>query len=289
MSRQKQMIMTVACTTLLWSGTVLAKGPTCEQRQSTEVRKLESAQAMCVEKLTRYGCDAGVCSLGLNECDADLQTCQDERDQCVETDLPACEAALAQCPSGDSAGVTGWKGLVWEKKCDAACGGLHDVGNVYAWSCDDGVGSTPEEQYCQPTQAASDACVAGATIDPADPDEVKRTRGCRLCATATPVCSSSQTIWQWLLAVNAEGLDGHDDWRIPNKAELASLLAAPFPCSGPPCVDPVIGPTASSSYWSSSTSASHPDEAGYVYFNNGSVTDAFKPLSFDVRAVRGGL
>ena len=49
----------------------------------------------------------------------------------------------------------------------------------------------------------------------------------------------------------------------------------------------MFGPTASK-YWSSSSNASNPINAWYVFFSNGIVNFNFKDDVFHVRAVRGG-
>ena len=49
-------IVAVAGGVLLWGGLALAKGWTCDQRQSGEASKLMHKQDDCVEKLTGFGC-----------------------------------------------------------------------------------------------------------------------------------------------------------------------------------------------------------------------------------------
>jgi len=111
------------------------------------------------------------------------------------------------------------------------------------------------------------------------------------------------TIWDWLEEVNTEGgtgLGGHNDWRIPNKKELESIVDAG---TFNPAVDPAFnnGPgigacsvaecslTASSSYWSASTFASAPALFAWVVgFSSGFVDNGTKTNPFFVRAVRGG-
>jgi murein DD-endopeptidase MepM/ murein hydrolase activator NlpD len=90
-----------------------------------------------------------------------------------------------------------------------------------------------------------------------------------------------------------ESLDfaGHDDWRLPNRNELQSLVDyAVFN----PAIDTVAFPGAlSSNYWSSSTHAFKTGSAWLVDFsyggvNYGSVYVNNKFNSYYVRAVRGG-
>jgi hypothetical protein len=68
--------------------------------------------------------------------------------------------------------------------------------------------------------------------------------------------------------------------------ELLTILDCGF---GPPCIDPIFGPTGSSFYWSSSSGADSPLEAWYVFFGLGDVQRVFKNSDLYVRAVRGGL
>jgi hypothetical protein len=97
------------------------------------------------------------------------------------------------------------------------------------------------------------------------------------------------------------GFAGHFDWRLPSVVELAGILEVSAPgCSTStgPCIDPVLGPTASPSlYWSGTSDPSGPlgDEAWYVLFDNGllgpgrftGVNPKFDPGY--VRAVRSAL
>lgn len=84
---------------------------------------------------------------------------------------------------------------------------------------------------------------------------------------------------------------GHCDWRLPTSAELQTILLAPFPCGTNPCIDAVFGPTGSSFYWSSTTTAGSATDAWVVYFDTGLVGTFIKSFvaGVYVRAVRGGL
>jgi hypothetical protein len=55
-----------------------------------------------------------------------------------------------------------------------------------------------------------------------------------------------------------------------------------------PCIDPIFGPTAASSYWSSSTVANIPADAWTVGFVDGFVNNGDKSVNSFVRAARGG-
>jgi hypothetical protein len=75
------------------------------------------------------------------------------------------------------------------------------------------------------------------------------------------------------------------DWRLPTREELLTILDCGF---GPPCIDPIFGPTASSFYWSASTVDFGPGNAWGVEFGFGNSNFGNKGFDSQVRAVRGG-
>lgn len=102
-------------------------------------------------------------------------------------------------------------------------------------------------------------------------------------------CNSGATL-AWAAAITwAEGLEfaEHDDWRMPNRFELESILDLGR--------YPHINSTFFSStrttnpYWSSSTCSGDTANAWYVHFNTGVASFNAKTTAYYVRPVRGGL
>jgi hypothetical protein len=190
-------------------------------------------------------------------------------------------AALQYVDNGDGTISDVTTGLMWEKKikldgtADAA--DLHDADNCYPWAgtCSVGGASCGTDGDC----GADGPC------------------------EATDCQRGDLTIFKWVAALNTANFAGHNDWRIPNKKELQSILdegtsspAVAVAFNGTSCgaactdmMDAACSCTQSGLYWSSTTVAGNPGFAWYVYFYRGGVSPDGKVDNGYVRAVRGGL
>ena len=80
-------------------------------------------------------------------------------------------------------------------------------------------------------------------------------------------------------------LGRHDDWRLPNRNELISIVD--YSKYNPAIKENIFQNITSSYYWSSSSYASYSSNAWIVNFSNGSMGYDNKTYSNYVRCVRG--
>lgn len=156
-----------------------------------------------------------------------------------------------------SASATSWTcvrdnvtGLIWEVKTDD--GGLRDKDNTYTWYNPD---------------SSSNGGNAGAQ-------------------NGGNCVGSACDTYAYVQAVNAQGLCGAMDWRLPTRFELESITSNDRTY---PAIDTAFFPDiASWGFWSSSPEANNPDGAWYVTFDYGYVGDSNKDYAGYVLLVRGG-
>lgn len=101
-----------------------------------------------------------------------------------------------------------------------------------------------------------------------------------------------------ITTLNSESFAGYDDWRVPNRFELETLLSlasgnlATYSAFDTGCVAMCTVTACSCTqpdyYWSSSTSQYQSAEAWYVDFDVGGTNVRLKTSNYFVRAVRAG-
>jgi hypothetical protein len=146
-------------------------------------------------------------------------------------------------------------GLIWEVK--TTDGGLRDWNNTYTWYEPD---------------ASKNHSFAGY-----------QNRG---------ACKGSQCdTYAFTNAVNAKGLCGKKDWRMPTKDELLGLLtktsAANQPLNDSLYIDATYFPNSNYRFWSSTPASGGSSSAWYVDFSRRGLSDNAKHYSYLVRLVRG--
>ena len=108
---------------------------------------------------------------------------------------------------------------------------------------------------------------------------------------ANGTCSGAPSAFTWqqalqrVAAMNASNHKGHNDWRLPNKNELESLVDLSL---NNPAIDPAFPNAPSASFWSSTVNAKNLGQAWKVNFNDGSVFVDAHGTAANIRVVRSG-
>ncbi len=177
---------------------------------------------------------------------------------------PATNAALGSGPTDWACTRDNVTGLTWEVKTSTS--GLHNLDHGYTWH------STASDNGGNAGAVGADTC-AGT-----------------LSGTYNNQCNTQN----FVAAVNASMYCGRNDWRLPTRKELQSIVhSGQAGSSG--SIDTVYFPnmpynvsTVGYFYWTASTYASNAMFAWYVNFNLGDVRPLQKDYEFKVRLVRSG-
>ncbi|HRP75946.1 MAG TPA: DUF1566 domain-containing protein [Rhodocyclaceae bacterium] len=93
--------------------------------------------------------------------------------------------------------------------------------------------------------------------------------------------------WAFAKAVNEAGLCGYEDWRIPTKEELGSIVNPTIRPPGPTLEHSFFPNTSTAEYWTSSAYAYHSPGAWTWSFFNGLDRVDLKENAKHIRLVRG--
>ena len=149
-------------------------------------------------------------------------------------------------------------GLTWEVKTDD--GGLHDKDDQYAW-----YNTNSATNGGDPGDDGSNTCYGYIYSDPAS-----------YCNTQS-----------YLARVNKAGWCGYEDWRMPTREELRSLVDYSVADPGPTVDTQYYPEDLGASAWSSSPNAKYSNYAWLINFYDGSDSMLPKIQSHFVRLVRG--
>jgi hypothetical protein len=256
------------------------------QKCETTYLKATGKRLQCVLKAREKGIKKGV-SPDFTKCEEKFAKIVDKIESKVGPSCPPrpwMGATARFVDNEDGTATDGATGLTWELKLGDGLD--RDVDNTHPWggSCSGGSG------FCQPTADAVALC-------PTDKDGVPDP-GCTLCpgietCNVTDGQGGSDTIFTYVDSLNDANFGGHNDWRVPSKGDLTTILAEPAICTiGPPCISVEFhqGPTsftAAAGYWASNTLDGVPVVASNVNFFNGVIVTAIKSAQQRIRAVRG--
>lgn len=245
--------------------------------------------------------DSITCETDLTTCTNDLATCDVDLLAC-DADLLACDADLATCDGG----LLACDGELSACEGDlAACEALPAVLKTGQTICYDAVGAvidcdlTGQDGEFELGAARSFTVNDNGTIT----DNVTGLMWEKLSYDGSIHDKDDAYTWadafeSKVATLNSESFAGYDDWRLPNRFELETIVNASTYNPGTysafntgcvaGCTVLTCSCTRSSYYWSSTTHAGDPTYAWLVGLFAGGVGDNVKSNPLYVRAVRGG-
>lgn len=258
-------------------------------------------------------CETGVdvCQTIINERDecveGDLPSCEDARDQCEDIDLPSCHTERMQCDQNYGQCQTDRETCRTElEDCQSECPRFFpatgqttcfDAGGA-ALPCT-GTGHDGEFQLGEPLAFVNNGDGTITDLTTQLMWEVKDDSGGVHDKDAASTWDAALT---FVRSLNSSSFAGYSDWRLPNVKELQTIVdfGRSTPSIDPKfntvcaegCTITTCSCTASTpipaAYWTSTTIDRNHPGAWYVDFVDGVTNGAFKNESWYVRAVRGG-
>jgi len=146
-------------------------------------------------------------------------------------------------------------GLMWEVKTANGAGGLRDAAHTYTWYSSDNT-----------TNGGNAGTENGGTCND------------------TTNCDTEK----YVAAVNAAGLCGDNDWRLPTRREFRTIVDHSTTAIGNTIDRNYFPNTVNTFYWTATTQASNTAGAWTTVFLNGGDNANFKNGQIRVRLVRGG-
>jgi hypothetical protein len=151
------------------------------------------------------------------------------------------------------------------------------------WSCvrDNKTGLMWEVKSAKPGLQAATNTYSWLNNDPASNGGDKGTASGGICSGST--CDTES----YITAINKTRLCGYDDWRVPNRYEMATVLDYSIAYPGPTIASKFFPNTDPGNYWSSTPFGPHDAGVWAWRFDHGYDFVATKEKAHHVLAIRG--